>query len=164
MKSITNKIYEGFFSNVGSMSPSLWLSKLKYIKPNNQFWADQWTKGYSYKIAGSKLILMHDNDKYVFDFAKGLLWMNFVKFCDPADEYIFTFEPAHGQIWFKLWSRKRWEACPAVYIDFNKDMSIYQMKIKNTKELGIDDKLYKSKGYTTEGYIFNRALIKYFIG
>ena len=158
------EIREGFFSNVGSAGPSIWLSKLKYTKPDNTFWGDQWAKEYRYKIDGSKLILMHDNDKYVFDFAKSLLWTSFVKFCDPTDEYIFTFEPAHGQIWFKLWSEKRWLTCPAVYIDFNKDMSIYQMKIRNTKELGIDDKLYKSKGYTTEGYIFNRELIKYFIG
>ena len=156
------EIHEGFFSNVGSAGPSIWLSKLKFANPDNARY--QWAKEYSYKINGSKLILVHNNDKYVFDFAKGLLWMNFVKFCDPADEYIFTFEPAHGQIWFMLRSKKRWEACPAVFIDFNKDMSIYQMKIKNTKELGIDDKLYKSKGYTTEGYIFNRELIKYFIG
>lgn len=158
------EIREGFFSNIGSAGPSIWLSKLKYMKPDNTFWGDQWAKEYRYKIAGSKLILMHDNDKYVFDFAKGLLWMNFVKFCDPADEYIFTFAPAHGQIHFTLHSKKRWETGPAVYIDFNKDMSTYQMRIKNTKELGIDEKLYKSKGYTTEGYIFNRELIKYFIG
>lgn len=157
---------EGFFNNVGSMSPSLWLSKLKYAKPftYNKYLGEQWAKEYLYKIDGSKLILMHDNDKYVFDFAKSLLWMNFVKFCDPADEYIFTFSPAHGQIHFTLHSKKRWETGPAVYIDFNKDMSTYQMRIKNTKELGIDEKLYKSKGYTTEGYIFNRELIKYFIG
>ena len=31
------EICEGFFSNVGSMSPSLWLSKLKYEKPDNIF-------------------------------------------------------------------------------------------------------------------------------
>lgn len=164
MKSITNKIYEGFFSNVGSMSPSLWLSKLKYAKSYNQFWADRWAKEYSYKIAGSKLTLMHDNDKYVFDFAKGLLWTSLVKFCDPSDEYIFTFEPAHGQILFMLRSRKRWETGPVIFINFNKNMSVYEMKITNKEILGIDDKLYKSKGYTTEGYIFNRELIKYFIG
>ena len=156
------EICEGFFNNVGSASPSIWLSKLKRTKTH--LWKDQWAKEYLYKIDGSKLILIHDDDKCVFDFEKGLLWASFVKFCDPADEYIFTFTPAHGQIHFTLHSKKRWETGPAVYIDFNKDMSIYQMRIKNTKELGIDDKLYKSKGYTTEGYIFNRELIKYFIG
>ena len=38
MKSITDKIYKGFFSNVGTMSPALWLSKLKYVKSDTQFW------------------------------------------------------------------------------------------------------------------------------
>ena len=38
------EIRGGFFSNVGSMSPSLWLSKLKYEKPDNIFWGDQWAK------------------------------------------------------------------------------------------------------------------------
>ena len=155
---------EGFFNNVGSMSPSLWLSKLKYEKPDNIFWGDQWAKEYLYKIDGSKLILMHDNNKYVFDFAKGLLWMNFVKFCDPADEYFFTFEPAHGQIHFMLCSRKRWEMGPAVFIYFHENMKVLEMKIINKELLGIDDKLYKSKGGDMMGYIRNSESIKYFIG
>ena len=164
MKNITDKINEGFFSNIGSMSPSLWLSKLKYMKPDNQFWGDQWAKEYRYKIDGSKLILMHDNDKYVFDFAKSLLWMNFVKFCDPTDKYVFTFEPAHGQIHFMLCSRKRWETGPAAFIYFNENMKVLEMKIINNELLGIDDKLYKSKGCDMMGYIRNSESIKYFIG
>lgn len=158
------EIREGFFDNVGSMSPSLWLSKLKYEKPDNTFWGYRWAKEYRYKIDGSKLILIHDNNECVFDFAKGLLWMNFIKFCDPSDEYVFTFEPAHGRINFKLWSEKRSEDCPAVYINFDKNMSVFEMKIFNKELLGIDDKFYKSKGYTPSGYIFNHGLIKYFIG
>ena len=96
---------EGFFNNVGSTKSALWLSKLKCANPDDK--GSQWTKEYIYEIDGSKLILIHDNDKYVFDFAKGLLWASFVKFCDPSDEYIFTFEPNHGQIWFKLVSKKK---------------------------------------------------------
>ena len=157
---------EGFFNNVGSMSPSLWLSKFKYTKPftYNIYLGDQWAKEYLYKIDGSKLILIHDNDKYVFDFAKSLLWMNFVKFCDPADEYFFTFYPDSGRPQFKLWREKRFEEYPTVYIKFNENLSVFEMKIFNKELLEIDDQLYKSKGYTPEGYIFNRALIKYFIG
>ena len=153
------EIHEGFFDNVGSMSPTLWLSKLKYTKLHGS----RLTKEYLYKIDGPKLILMHDNDKCVFDFAKGLLWTSFVKFCDPSDEYIFTFEPAYGQIWFKLWSRKGSVNRPSVYITFNKDMSVYQMSIDNKELLGIDDKFYKSKGYTAGEYINDRELIKYII-
>ena len=163
MKNITDKIYEGFFSNVGSMSPSLWLSKLKYMKLDNTFRGDQWAKEYRYKIDGSKLILMYDDNECVFDFAKGLLWTSLVKFCDPSDEYIFTFESAHGRIYFMLRSGKRLGG-PAVIINFNEKMKVLEMKIFNKELLGIDDKLYKSKGCTAGEYITNRALIKYFIG
>ena len=43
-------------------------------------------------------------------------------------------------------------------------MKVLEMKIINKELLGIDDKLYKSKGCDMMGYIYNRALIKYFIG
>ena len=160
MKNITDKIYEGFFSNIGSMSPSLWLSKLRYMK----FHGGRWTEEYRYKIDGPKLILMHNDSECVFDFTKGLLWTSLVKFCDPSDEYVFTFQPAYGQIWFKLWSSKRSLNNPSVFITFNKDMSVYEMSIDNKELLGIDDKLYKSKGYIAGEYINDRELIKYFIG
>lgn len=163
MKNITDKMYEGFFSNVGTMSPALWLSKLKYMKPDTQFWEDRWNKKHLCKIDGSKLILMYDDNECVFDFAKGLLWTSFVKFCDPADEYVFIFEPDYGRIYFKLRSKKRL-GLPAVFICFDENMKIFDMKIFNKELLGIDDKLYKSKGCDAAGYIYNRALIKYFIG
>ena len=160
MKSFRDKIYEGFFSNVGSVSPSIWLSKLKRTK--TKLWKDQWAKEYLYKIDGSKLILIHDDDKYVFDFEKGLLWTCFVKFCDPADEYVFVFEPYYEQIRFRLWSKKRSDS-PAVYINFDRNMSVFEMKILNRSILGIDEKLYRCKGCDMNEYISNHALIKYFI-
>ena len=157
------EIREGFFSNIGSAGPAIWLSKLKFANPDNARY--QWAKEYSYKINGSKLILVHNNDKYVFDFAKSLLWMNFVKFCDPSDEYVFTFEPNYGQIWFKLVSKKRLGRGPAVFIYFDMNLNVYKMKIFNKELLGIDDKLYKSgKGYTADGVVHDPELIKYFIG
>ena len=154
------EICEGFFNNVGSANPSIWLSKLKRTKTH--LWKDQWAKEYLYKIDGSKLILIHDDDKCVFDFAKGLLWTGFVKFCDPADEYIFVFEPYYDQIRFRLWSKKRSDS-PAVYINFDRNMSVFEMKILNRSTLGIDEKLYRCKGCDMNEYISNRALIKYFI-
>ena len=155
------EICEGFFNNVGSVSPSIWLSKLKRTK--TKLWKDQWAKEYLYKIDGFKLILIHDDDKYVFDFEKGLLWACFVKYCDPADEYVFVFEPYYEQIRFRLWSKKRPDGSPIVYINFDRNMSAYEMKISNRSILGIDEKLYRCKGYDMSQYISNRALIKYFI-
>lgn len=153
---------EGFFNNVGSTKSALWLSKLKCANLDDV--RCLWTKEYLYEIDGSKLILIHDNDKCIFDFAKGLLWTSFVKFCDPADEYVFTFEPYHGQIWFKLVSKKRLGSRPAVFIYFDMNLNVYKMKIFNKELLGIDDKLYKSgEGYTADGVVHDPELIKYFI-
>lgn len=154
------EIREGFFDNIGSVSPSIWLNKLKRTK--SKLWKDQWAKEYRYKINGPKLTLIHDDDKYVFDFTKGLLWISLVKFCDLADEYVFTFEPYYGQIRFRLWSKARLDS-PAVYINFNRNMIADEMKIFNRAILGIDEKLYRCKGCDMNEYISNRALIKYFI-
>ena len=154
---------EEFFNNVGSTKSALWLSKLKCANPDDK--GSQWIKEYLYEIDGSKLILIHDNDKYIFDFAKGLLWASLVKFCDASDEYIFTFEPNHIQILFKLVSKKRLGRGPAVFIYFDMNLKVYKMKIFNKELLGIDDKLYKSgEGYTADEVVHDPELIKYFIG
>ena len=47
---------------------------------------------------------------------------------------------------------------------FDENMKVLEMKIINKELLEIDDKLYKSKGCDMLGYIYNRVLIKYFIG
>ena len=53
---------------------------------------------------------------------------------------------------------------PAVFIYFHENMKVLEMKIINKELLGIDDKLYKSKGGDMMGYIRNSESIKYFIG
>lgn len=167
MKSLSEKINEGFYKNTGSSITGFW-SQVKQIPDSNHFWGEKWKREYTSEVRNGKLCLMvNQEDGYrhkhlvEIDLASSEMFIRLMKVYKPSD-ISFRFSPALGMVNFYLFTKDRQFSA---HIQFHESMHIYLFNMTHPERIDYTEKYFHSHGWCSgsDTGIQDKEFIKEFV-